>query len=130
MNIRWKEEAAPDPRFYDGISLGEYRLLSQRWEELLELTLRQLEGYVNDDELCFGEEGMFPVRARLSGRAYVGAVSYSRNAGPVGFGIAIEARLTEGAGDGEQDYLGLEVSWFARDADAEFECWGIDSSSI
>ncbi|OWA33471.1 hypothetical protein B9G55_22685 [Saccharibacillus sp. O16] len=136
MNIHWENESALsdprfDARFYDGISLQEYEGLTARWQELLALTLRAVNGYVNDDELCFSEEeGMFPVRKRLSGKAYIGAVSYAAGVDPVGFRILIEVRLTEGMGAEEQDYLGLEVTWFARAIDGEWECWGMDSAAI
>lgn len=131
MNIRWRPNAKfPDPRFYDGISLGEYEQLTARRTELLTLTGEAVNDYVNDHELCFGEEeGLFPVRARLSGEAYIGSVSYASGVDPLGFRIMIEVRLTE-VGAEPQDYLGLELNWFARTAEAEFELWGIDSAAL
>ncbi len=133
MNIRWKPNAEfLDPRFYDGISLREYERLAARRTELLTLTGEAVNDYVNDDELCFDdEEGLFPVRARLSGEAYIGSVSYASGVDPLGFRIMIEVRLTEvGEEQESEDYLGLELTWFAQTAEAEFELWGIDSTAL
>ncbi|OWR29865.1 hypothetical protein CDO73_12335 [Saccharibacillus sp. O23] len=131
MNIRWKPNAEfPDPRFYDGISLREYEQLAARRAELLTLTGEAVNDYVNDDELCFDEEeGLFPLRARLSGEAYVGSVAYASGVDPLGFRIMIEVRLTE-IGEESADYLGLELTWFARTTEAEFDLWGIDSTAL
>lgn len=121
----------PVVKFYDGISLFEYRKLMEKWSEILSNVHKEIWKYINDDNLCFVDEPeSFPMRNRLCGNYYIDSVSYSKHVDPVGFQIIVSTRFTEKLGNSEEDYLGLEVTLFIKSERDTFEVWGIDSSCI
>lgn len=132
MEIRLvKASTEPVVKFYDGISLFEYRKLMEKWSEILSNIQKEIWKYINDDNLCFVDEPeLFPMRNRLSGNYYIDSVSYSKHVEPIGFQIIVSTRLTEKLGNSEEDYLGLEVTLFTKFERDTFEVWGIDSSCI
>lgn len=132
MEIRLvRTSIEPIIKFYDGISLAEYRKLNERWSEILLNVQKEIWKYINDDNLCFKDElELFPNRNKLSGDYYIDSVSYVKHVGPLGFKIIISARLTEKLGNSEEDYLGLEVTLFVKSEKDDFEVLGIDSSCI
>lgn len=126
-----KKEVEPNIGFYDGISLSEYDELAKRWEDMLYTVHEEIKKYVNDEELCFGDKvNLFPIRSRLTGNYYIDHVSYIKHVNLIGFQIIVSTRLTEYVQNGEDDYLGLEVTLFTKSKDDIIEVWGVDSSSI
>lgn len=132
MEIRLvRTSIEPVVKFYDGISLFEYRKLMEKRNEILSDVQKEIWKYINDDNLCFVDETeLFPMRNRLSGNYYIDSVSYSKHVDPIGFQIIVSTRLTEKLGNSEEDYLGLEVTLFIKSERDAFEVWGIDSSCI
>ncbi len=126
-----KKNVEPEIKFYDGICLTEFKKLLERWKEILSIVHQEIEKYVNDDDVCFHDhDNLFPVRSRITGHYYIDCVSYMKHVNPIGFRILVNIKLTEPTPDGEDDYLGLDVTLFTHFENDIFEVWGIDSSSI
>ena len=133
MNLKLTEnDIKPNIAFYDGICLTQYQDLAKRCYEMLSIVQKEVNLYVNDDNLCFDceDSNLFPIRSKLSGNYYVDSVSYFNHVNPMGFQIIISTRLTEHLLTGEDDYLGLELTLYTKSVNGDFEVWGIDSSSI
>lgn len=132
MDIRLlKAPSEPDIKFYDGINLTEYAKLNSRWNEILSIVQTEVSKYINDDNLCYDDiSGLFPTRSKLTGNYYIDSISYIKRLNPMGFQVMVSAKLTESLDNSEVDYLGLEVTIFAKSGNDTFEVWGIDSSSI
>ena len=126
-----QKNVEPKIKFYDGICLTEFQKLFERWNEVLLIVHQEIAKYVNDDNLCFDDhDNLFPVRSRLTGNYYLDCVSYIKHINPIGFQIKVNIRMTEPIQDGEDDYLGLDVTIFTQSENDIFEVWGVDSSSI
>jgi len=122
-------------RDYDSVAAQEMEQIAGYGEALYSVVARELERYVNDDDLC-SNEGMFPERKRLTGNYYIVSEYYSRDAATGLYKIAVQTALTEQFVGGvvtkpvEMDYLGLEV-WLGLDVESgRLEVYGVDSSSI
>ena len=57
--------------WFQNFTLAQYEECKKHRREILEKVHREIEAYVNDDDLTFDDEDTFPSRGRLSGEYYI-----------------------------------------------------------
>ncbi|MBR1823730.1 MAG: hypothetical protein IJ779_05800 [Ruminococcus sp.] len=93
-------------------------------DELMNRVGEELENYINDDDLCNDDEGMFPKPSMLTGEWYLREVSSEDD---ILFILTALLGIDTGKKD---DYLGLEVT-FTYDSDEDaFDFDGINSEAL
>ena len=91
---------------------------------LLQISEDEIRDYINNDDLCNDEEGMFPKRSMLSGEWYIRSVSFEDDI------LSIETALLGTDLGYPDDYLGLELIFIYDDESKEFDFDGINSSAL
>jgi hypothetical protein len=101
--------------YLHGMRLSDYERIQSQRLRLLEALDREIHSYLNSEQVLNG--GAFPDRARLTGVYYVARESYTQHVGPpwVQVGFSCHCLGQQGrAGEGDFDYLGLDV-WLRCD---------------
>ena len=91
---------------------------------LLQISEDEIRDYINNDDLCNDEEGMFPKRSVLTGEWYIRSVSFEDDI------LSIETALLGTDLGYPDDYLGLELIFIYDDESKEFAFDGINSSAL
>lgn len=133
--VRWDiGKETTSPRYiFENVKESGYRHIIQAKSRLDEIVYQAVFEYVNTEDLCNSQEGMFPRNDCMTGNYYV-AEEYYSSCGNVIQGNIL-THFTEMFCGGvitvpsEQDYLGLEVHFIIHN-DGNIEIIGIDSSSI
>lgn len=120
--VTYENQLQPQVRFGDDKLKS---LFKKHEEELMAIVEKEITEYVNCDDLCCHEDGMFPKRSVLTGEWYLRAVSFSE----LSF-LSIETAFLGTDLGWKDDYLGLEVSFFYDEEKQGFVLNGVDSSSI
>lgn len=100
-------------------------LYKEHEKYLMDIVEKEINEYVNCDDLCCDEEGMFPKRSVLTGEWYLRAVHFSEL-----IFLSIGTALLGTDLGWKDDYLGLEFSFWYDEEKQEFVLNGIDSASI
>ena len=99
-------------------------LFENNKDYLLQTAEDEITNYINDDDLCNDEEGMFPKRSWLTGEWYIRSVSFEDDI------LSIETALLGTDLGYKDDYLGLEVIFTYDHETNEFAFDGINSSAL
>jgi hypothetical protein len=136
-DIGGKKPTRPKVKFANSkgsdLSGADYRRIIQIKTQLDDMVYKAVLDYVNDEDLCNCDEGFFPRRDRLTGNYYVSYECYYFEND--GIRVSVSTHFTEMFCGGavtiptEEDYLGLEVSFFVDD-NGNIEIDEINSSSI
>lgn len=118
----YENQLQPQVRFGDDKLKN---LFKKHEEELMDIVEKEITEYVNCDDLCCDEEGMFPKRSVLTGEWYLRAISFSE----LSF-LSIQTAFLGTDLGWKDDYLGLEVTFFYDEEKQEFILDGVNSSCI
>ena len=99
-------------------------LFENNKDYLLQTAEDEITNYINDDDLCNDEEGMFPKRSWLTGEWYIRSVSFEDDI------LSIATALLGTDLGYKDDYLGLEVIFTYDHETNEFAFDGINSSAL
>ncbi|MBQ2804029.1 MAG: hypothetical protein IJF07_09045 [Lachnospiraceae bacterium] len=120
--VTYENQLQPQQRFGD----DNLKALYEKHEkELMATVEKEITEYVNCDDLCSDEDGMFPKRSVLTGEWYLRSVYFCE----LGF-LSIETAFLGTDLGWKDDYLGLEVSFFYDEEKQGFVLNGVDSASI
>ena len=100
-----------EPQYFFTSSVSK-TLFENSQRTLLQISEDEIRDYINNDDLCNDEEGMFPKRSVLTGEWYIRSVSFEDDLGY------------------PDDYLGLELIFIYDDESKEFAFDGINSSAL
>ena len=117
----YKNQLEPQYSFSDSDSRALFEINK---ESLLQITEREIQDYINNDDLCNDEEGMFPKRSELTGEWYISSVLFEEDT------LSIETALLGTDLGYKDDYLGLEVIFIYDEELNEFSFDGINSSAL
>ena len=125
MNLKMIRLSKPNPdnlfSNYENQLEPQYFFTSSVSKTLFEDEIRD---YINNDDLCNDEEGMFPKRSVLTGEWYIRSVSFEDDI------LSIETALLGTDLGYPDDYLGLELIFIYDDESKEFAFDGINSSAL
>lgn len=99
-------------------------LFESNKKTLLQIAEDEIRNYINNDDLCNDEEGMFPKRSVLTGEWYISSVSFEDDI------LSVETALLGTDLGYPDDYLGLELIFTYDDEIQEFAFDGINSSAL
>jgi hypothetical protein len=112
-----------EPQYFFASSVSK-TLFENSQKTLLQIAENEIREYINNDDLCNDEEGMFPKRSVLTGEWYISSVSFEDDI------LSIEAALLGTDLGYPDDYLGLELIFIYDDESKEFAFDGINSSAL
>ena len=112
-----------EPRYFFASSVSK-TLFENSQKTLLQIAENEIREYINNDDLCNDEEGMFPKRSVLTGEWYIRSVSFEDDI------LSIETALLGTDLGYLDDYLGLELIFIYDDESKEFAFDGINSSAL
>ena len=100
-----------EPQYFFTSSVSK-TLFENSQRTLLQISEDEIRDYINNDDLCNDEEGMFPKRSVLTGEWYIETALLGTDLGY------------------PDDYLGLELIFIYDDESKEFAFDGINSSAL
>lgn len=112
-----------EPQYFFTSSVSK-TLFENSQRTLLQISEDEIRDYINNDDLCNYEEGMFPKRSVLTGEWYIRSVSFEDDI------LSIETALLGTDLGYPDDYLGLELIFIYDDESKEFAFDGINSSAL
>ena len=112
-----------EPQYFFTSSVSK-TLFENSQRTLLQISEDEIRDYINNDDLCNDEEGMFPKRSVLTGEWYIRSVSFEDDI------LSIETALLGTDLGYPDDYLGLELIFIYDDESKEFAFDGINSSAL
>ncbi len=117
----YENQLEPQLFFHDSDSMA---LFESNKDSLLQIVEDEIRNYIDNDDLCNDEEGMFPKRSVLTGEWYIRSVSFEDDI------LWIETALLGTDLGYPDDYLGLELIFIYDGERNEFSFDDINSSAL